>query len=130
MTRGGGGGGGGGGGVSVFFNVTVHAVPKIDTVGLEVTQSFVLSLGWRDPRVRFANLNSDISLNVFGIEHLTWLWAPRLSFSNALGNFQTTVDELSYGVLVAEGERDRRRAWRRPKKVEKKMWQMQNWSHT
>ena len=32
------------------------------------------------------------------------LWVPKIAFVNALGPFQTTVDELSNGILVREGD--------------------------
>ena len=89
---------------NVFFNITILSLPAIDTVGQKITCRFALALRWRDSRLNFANLNSDISLNVLSEEALTMFWAPKITFSNALGNYQTVVDDLTHGVLVMEGE--------------------------
>ena len=32
------------------------------------------------------------------------IWYPKLGFTNALGPFQTQMDELTSGVLIREGD--------------------------
>ncbi len=43
------------------------------------------------------------TLNTLSPEHKSRLWTPRLGFTNALGPFQTEVDQLTTGVYVREG---------------------------
>ena len=45
------------------------------------------------------------SLNVLNSVDRGLIWYPKLGFTNALGPFQTKVDELSTGVLIREDER-------------------------
>ena len=41
-------------------------------------------------------------LNSLSENDMHSIWTPRLGFTNALGPFQTTVDNLASGVLVRE----------------------------
>ena len=44
------------------------------------------------------------SLNVLNSVDRGLIWYPKLGFTNALGPFQTKVDELSTGVLIREDD--------------------------
>ena len=50
------------------------------------------------------DLNNFTALNGLSREDMDEIWFPQLSFVNALGPYQTTVDELTTGVLVREDE--------------------------
>lgn len=55
-------------------------------------------------RVDFRDLNTVSSLNALSLQDSVAIWSPRLGFTNALGPFQTTVDDLTAGVLIRESE--------------------------
>ncbi len=55
-------------------------------------------------RIDFRDLNNVTSLNSLGVKDAQAIWSPRLGFTNALGPYQTTVDELTTGVLVRESD--------------------------
>ena len=86
----------------VYLNVSVLAFPAIDSVNLRFTSDFYLSLRWYDLRIDFRDLNNITSLNSLNEMDQDTIWVPRLSFINALGPFQTKVDELTTGLLVRE----------------------------
>ena len=58
----------------------------------------------RDLRIDFRDLNNVTSLNVLDSTNRDLIWYPKLGFTNALGPFQTEVDELTTGVLIREGD--------------------------
>ena len=55
-------------------------------------------------RIDFRDLNNVTSLNVLDSTNRDLIWYPKLGFTNALGPFQTEVDELTTGVLIREGD--------------------------
>ena len=88
----------------VYINISVLAFPNIDTVTLKFTADFYLNLRWYDPRIEFQDLNNITSLNSLNTHGRDSIWTPRLAFNNALGPVQTTVDELTVGLLHREGK--------------------------
>ena len=56
-----------------------------------------------DLRIEFRDLNNVTSLNVLDSTDKGKIWYPKLGFTNALGPFQTQMDELTAGVLVRQG---------------------------
>jgi hypothetical protein len=88
----------------LFINASILAFPFIETVNLKFTVDFFLSLRWYDTRIDFRDLNNVSSLNALGQNHMSSLWTPSLSFINALGPYQTTVDALTSGHLIREHE--------------------------
>jgi len=88
--------------VPVFVNVSILAFPVIDTVNLAFTADYYINLRWYDGRLNFKDLNDNSLLNGVQTEALVRLWAPQLAFTNALGPFQTVVDELSVATIVLE----------------------------
>ena len=55
-----------------------------------------------DLRIEFRDLNNVTSLNSLSYENCQSIWTPKIGFTNALGPYQTTVDDLTSGVLVKE----------------------------
>ena len=84
------------------MNVSVLAFPFIETVNLKFTADFFLNLKWYDLRIDYRDLNNVTSLNTLSKEDMQNIWVPKLGFTNALGPFQTQVDQLTSGVLVRE----------------------------
>ncbi len=70
---------------SVYINVTILALPSIDTVNLKFTSDIYLNLRWYDFRLQFMNLNNATTLNSLSSEDKKHIWTPRLAFVNALG---------------------------------------------
>jgi len=56
-----------------------------------------------DFRLTYRDLNNMTSLNSLTQSDKETLWAPQLAFTNALGPFQTGVDDTMAGFLVREG---------------------------
>lgn len=88
--------------LTVYINVSVLAFPFIETVNLKFTADFFLNLRWYDLRIDFRDLNNVTSLNSLSSNDQEQIWTPKLGFTNALGPFQTTVDDLTTGILVRE----------------------------
>ena len=55
-------------------------------------------------RITYRDLNHISTLNSLSLEDSEDIWTPKLGFTNARGPFQTTVDELTTGVLVRESD--------------------------
>ena len=87
----------------VYINASVLAFPSIDTVNLKFTADFYLNLRWYDFRVDFRDLNNITTLNGLSEVDREALWTPKLNFLNALGPYQTVMDDLSSGVLIRQG---------------------------
>ena len=86
----------------VYLNVSVLAFPEIKTTELTFTSDYFLNLRWYDPRLEFQDLNNLTALNILSSKHKSQIWTPQLTFTNALGPFQTEVDKLTSGVLIRE----------------------------
>jgi hypothetical protein len=48
----------------------------------------------------------DSSLNVLNSDVKAKIWSPDLSFTNALGPFQTEVDDFTTGKIIRNGQRE------------------------
>ena len=57
-----------------------------------------------DLRIDYRDLNNVTSLNVLDSADKGKIWYPKLGFTNALGPFQTQMDDLTSGVLIREGD--------------------------
>ena len=57
-----------------------------------------------DLRIDYRDLNNVTSLNVLDSMDKGKIWYPKLGFTNALGPFQTQMDDLTSGVLIREGD--------------------------
>ncbi|XP_023348145.1 uncharacterized protein LOC111716869 [Eurytemora carolleeae] len=88
--------------VPVYINISILAYPDIDTMGLKFTSDYYINLRWYDGRLSFKDLNDNSILNNVQLEALITMWSPQLAFLNALGPFQTVVDDLSVCTIVLE----------------------------
>ena len=86
----------------VYMNVSILALPDIDSLNLKFTANFHLSLRWYDYRLTFSNLDRRSILNSVSEDSMNAIWSPVLGFTNALGPYQTTVDNLNQLNLVRE----------------------------
>ncbi len=86
----------------VYMNVSILALPAIDTMNLKFTADFYLNMRWYDLRIDLRDLNENSALNPLNENDLKSLWTPQLSFLNALGPVQTEVDYLVSGKLIRE----------------------------
>ena len=68
----------------VTVNVTILAFPEINTLELSYTVDFILLMQWIDPRLQFYNLREQYDLNALSNTVQSKIWAPALSFPNAL----------------------------------------------
>ncbi len=83
------------------MNVSILALPYIDTQQLKLTADFYLNLRWYDVRVGLRDLNTINLLNTLSQEDMDNIWKPQLVFTNALGPYQTVYDEqVSHKTFV------------------------------
>ena len=87
----------------VYINISVLSIPHIETVNLQFTADFYLNLRWYDLRLDFTDLKNITYVNKLGLPDLEAIWTPRLVFLNALGPYQTVIDDLSSGLVSCEG---------------------------
>ncbi len=83
----------------VYLNLSIQALPSIDTVNLKFTVDFFLQLEWYDSRLSFRNLNEEPQLNRLSSFDLNNIWVPELLFMNALGSLQTKVDDKAAAYI-------------------------------
>ncbi len=88
--------------VDVKMNISILALPVIDTANLVFTVDFILNLRWTDDRLRLTDLNNVSLLNTLSGDIVDKLWKPQLSFVNALGPFETEYDKKVYAIVVKE----------------------------
>ncbi len=88
--------------VEVKMNISILALPVIDTANLLFTVDYVLNLRWYDERVNIQDLNNVSVLNTLNEDIVDQLWKPKLSFVNALGPYQTVYDDRVYAIVVKE----------------------------
>ena len=89
---------------NIILMVKIKSFPEINAIKLSFTMNFNLRMMWSDHRLVMNDLNTLNSMsNVINEEDLKRLWMPVLSFSNALGPFQTKLDEQTFGTIMATG---------------------------
>ena len=89
---------------NVTLMVNIKSFPEIDAIKLSFTMNFNLRMMWSDHRLIMNDLNTVESMsNVINENDLKALWMPVLSFSNALGPYQTKLDEQTFGTIMANG---------------------------
>ena len=89
---------------NVTLMVNIKSFPEINAIKLAFTMNFNLRMMWSDHRLIMNDLNTlNTMSNVINEEDLKNLWMPVLSFSNALGPFQTKLDEQTFGTIMAIG---------------------------
>jgi len=57
-----------------------------------------------DSRITFKDLNNLTTLNSLTSQDKEHIWSPQIAFVNALGPFQTGIDDTMSAFLVREGE--------------------------
>ena len=86
----------------VFVNFTIIAFPKIETVALRFTTDIYIKLRWYDQRLSYRDLNFVSSLNALSLQAKRNIWYPQVAFMNSLGQFSTSVDRATVGLLIRE----------------------------
>ena len=89
---------------NVSLMVNIKSFPEIDAIKLSFIMNFNLRMMWSDHRLIMNDLDTLNSMsNVINEEDLKTLWMPVLSFSNALGPYQTKLDEQTFATIMAVG---------------------------
>ncbi len=88
--------------LKVYLNVTVMAFSSIDTVNMKFTADVLLRMRWYESRIVVKDLNTNPTINRLNEKDFSSLWTPQLSFANALGPFQTRVDDIASAVFIRE----------------------------
>ena len=88
----------------VYMNISILALPSIEVMNLKFTVDFYLNLRWNDFRINFLDLNTNTILNSLSLKDLDSIWVPKLGFTNALGPYQTIVDNVAHSVLIREDD--------------------------
>ena len=88
--------------IFLVFTKTDRCHLSIDTIDLQFTADYYINLRWYDGRLVFKDLNTKSLLNGVQTADLQRLWSPQLAFIDALGPYQTKVDDLSVATIVLE----------------------------
>lgn len=88
--------------INLYINISIIAVPEINTKELKFTVDFEINLRWFDSRLHFWNLQNRSIINRIKQKDKEVIWKPELVFVNALG---PPVDNVgsSTVVLVKQG---------------------------
>ena len=88
--------------INLYINISIIAVPEINTKELKFTVDFEINLRWFDSRLHFWNLQNRSIINRMKQKDQEVMWKPELLFVNALG---PPVDNVgsSTVVLVKQG---------------------------
>ena len=78
------------------------AISEVDSV-LEV--SFMLVLGWFDPRLTFTNLNPDPNFNTLTEIERNMIWKPTIEFTNTKYKDETKIDQKVVAKVVRYGNK-------------------------
>ena len=90
--------------VNIYINASVVSLPSINTNDLRFTVDFYLNLRWKDERLNFQDLNNRTTQNQLTISERNALWVPKLTFINAMTQFETGVDKSTTGTVVRLGK--------------------------
>ena len=90
--------------VNIYINASVISLPSIDTNDLRFTVDFYLKLRWKDERVNYQDLNNRTTQNQLTLSERNALWVPKLTFINAMTQFETGVDKSTTGTVVRLGK--------------------------
>ena len=72
------------------------------TVDLQFTADYFINMRWYDHRLQFKDLNDKSILNGVNTLDLIKIWSPELKFLNALGPYQTVIDDLNVCTIILE----------------------------
>ena len=90
--------------VNIYINASVMSLPSINTNDLRFTVDFYLKLRWKDERVNYQDLNNRTTQNQLTLSERNALWVPKLTFINAMTQFETGVDKSTTGTVVRLGK--------------------------
>ena len=90
--------------VNIYINASVVSLPSINTNDLRFTVDFYLKLRWKDERVNYQDLNNRTTQNQLTLSERNALWVPKLTFINAMTQFETGVDKSTTGTVVRLGK--------------------------
>ena len=90
--------------VNIYMNASVMSLPSINTNDLRFTVDFYLKLRWKDERVNYQDLNNRTTQNQLTLSERNALWVPKLTFINAMTQFETGVDKSTTGRVVRLGK--------------------------
>ena len=90
--------------VNIYMNASVMSLPSINTNDLRFTVDFYLKLRWKDERVNYQDLNNRTTQNQLTLSERNALWVPKLTFINAMTQFETGVDKSTTGTVVRLGK--------------------------
>ena len=90
--------------VNIYINASVMSLPSINTNDLRFTVDFYLKLRWKDERVNYQDLNNRTTQNQLTLSERNALWVPKLTFINAMTQFETGVDKSTTGRVVRLGK--------------------------
>ena len=90
--------------VNIYINASVVSLPSINTNDLRFTVDFYLNLRWKDERLNFQDLNNRTTQNQLTLSERNALWVPKLTFINAMTQFETGVDKSTTGTVVRLGK--------------------------
>lgn len=90
--------------VNIYINASVISLPSINTNDLRFTVDFYLKLRWKDERVNYQDLNNRTTQNQLTLSERNALWVPKLTFINAMTQFETGVDKSTTGTVVRLGK--------------------------
>ena len=90
--------------VNIYINASVMSLPSINTNDLRFTVDFYLKLRWKDERINYQDLNNRTTQNQLTLSERNALWVPKLTFINAMTQFETGVDKSTTGTVVRLGK--------------------------
>ena len=90
--------------VNIYIKASVMSLPSINTNDLRFTVDFYLKLRWKDERVNYQDLNNRTTQNQLTLSERNALWVPKLTFINAMTQFETGVDKSTTGTVVRLGK--------------------------
>lgn len=90
--------------VNIYINASVMSLPSINTNDLRFTVDFYLKLRWKDERINYQDLNNRTTQNQLTLSERNALWVPKLTFINAMTQFETGVDKSTTGRVVRLGK--------------------------
>ena len=87
--------------IKLYINISIIAVPEINTKELKFTVDFEMNLRWFDSRLHFWNLQNSSIMNRIKEKDQEAIWKPELAFVNALGPLASVESQNVF--LVKQG---------------------------
>lgn len=71
--------------MEVNVSAVILAVVHIDTINLDFTVDYLLTLEWYDERLEYRDIHEDHLMNSVSADNKDGIWTPSIMFFNALG---------------------------------------------